>query len=205
MAGRKMAWVALALAVAAGLLAQALSAIPAQSDQTNVAVPAQNGTSAMTNLTGLAQMYVGFYGNVSIQVRNDTSAGNVLYRRGVSYGKLYFFKAGAVPGNVFLNASTNATVNDKFSLSGAYNLSYNYDRITLEPFCGVNNVSYLNTTDNIRTGLLYDNAGAGTENYFFCTQIGSIASANGFGPINYEAVVVKSPSYMSYDIWFDLT
>lgn len=176
-----------------------------ESDNTNVATPA-NGTSSNTSVTSLSEQYVGFYGNLSIQVRNNTATTNVLYRKTVTTGKLYFFKAGAVPGTKFLNASTNTTSNNNFSLTGFYNLSYHFDQITLEPYCGINNVSYLNTTDNRMTGVLYDNAGAGTENYFFCTTLGNFASTNGFGRLNYEIIVPKTTgSYTNYDIWYDLT
>ncbi len=193
----------------AGLLLLATMAVyvaAAQvSDNTNIAVPANNGTSTNQSVTGLAEQYVGFYGNMSIQVRNNTAAGNVLYQKSVNSGRIYFFKTGATPGTIFLNASTNTTSNENFSLTGAYNLSYNFDQISIQPLCGVNNVSYLNTTDNRQTRILYDNAGAGTENYFFCTPIGNFLSTNGFGRINYEIVVAKSVTYSAYDIWFDLT
>ncbi len=198
------ATVAAAIALFVLFLAFSVYAVPSQSDYTNWQVPSQNGTANNTNITGRAQMYVGFYGNMSIQVRNNTATGNVLYQKNVEYGKLYFFKAGATPGSVFLNASTNATVNGNFSLTGAYNLSYHFDVTTIEPYCGVNNASVLNTTDNRRTAILYDNTAPPSTNYFFCTQLGSFTSTNGFGTINYEIIVAKTPTYMSYDIWFDL-
>ncbi len=178
-------------------------AVVQQSDNTAVAVPTNNGTSSNTTVTGRMQMYVGFYGNLTLQVRNNTATGNVLYQKNVQYGKLYFFKAGVTPTAPYTAApTTGSNTNGNFSLTGFYNTSYHFD--TQDTVCGIASTNKLNTTDNRMTGIYYDSLSAGAPNYFFCTDIGAFTSTNGFGTIGYEIIVAKTPTYTSYDIWFDL-
>ncbi|MBU1196970.1 hypothetical protein KJ765_00505 [Candidatus Micrarchaeota archaeon] len=199
------------LAVAGALLAVVIAsaiyvaAAAEQSDYTNWAVPAENGTANNTNITGRMQQYVGFYGNVSSQVRNSTALGNVLYQKGVTSGVLYFLKGGATPTAPFVNASTNSTTDGNFSLTGYYSTANHFDTNASDGQCGSNlDIKVLNTTDSRSTGILFDSSTPGTENYFFCTNISSFTSTNGFGTINYQIIVAKTPSFLSYDIWYDL-
>ncbi len=189
--------VALAVLVAFSMLAMANVE---ESDNVNVPVPTQNGTSSNTTVTGRMQQYVGFYGNLTFQVRNNTNVGNVLYYKTVTYGKLYFFKTGAIPTEPFTAAPTSALTNSNFSLTGFYNTSNHFD--TQATVCGINSVNKLNTTDNRTVGIFYD--AATTPNYFVCTDVGAFTSGNGFGTISYEIIVPKTTSYLNYDIWYNL-
>ena len=170
------------------------------SDNTNVAVPTTNGTSSNTSITGLAEQLVGFYGNVTVQVRNNSAAGNILYQKPVTTGVLYFLKTGQAFPNAVVNATANTTADGVIGFTGFYASSNVFD--SRQDACGETNVSKLNTTDNRMTGLLSNNT---NDQYFFCTDIGSFTSANGFGTIGYEIIVPKTLTYTSYDIWFDLT
>jgi hypothetical protein len=168
-------------------------------DNTNVATPT-GGESSNQSLTGLANQYVGFYGNVSIQVRNNTAGGNILYNKPVNSGKVYFLKNGEVIPNTLVNATANSTADGVIGLTGAYGTASMYD--SRQDACGITNVSKLNTTDNRMTGLL---SNLTNDQYLFCTDIGSFTSTNGFGTINYEIVVPKTGTFAAYDIWFDLS
>ncbi|MFH1107235.1 MAG: hypothetical protein V1787_05040 [Candidatus Micrarchaeota archaeon] len=197
---RRAAAPAAAIAVIALLFASGAGALPEQSDYPNWQVPDDNGTANNTNITGRMQMYVGYYGNVTMQVRNSTQLGNVMYNRSVTSGKLYFMKNGVSPPASFINATANSTADGVIGLTGFYSTVYHFD--SRQDACGVANVSKLNTTDNRMTGLLSNTANTA---YFFCTDIGSFFSSNGFGTISYEIIVAKTPAYMAYDIWFDLS
>ncbi|MFH1107429.1 MAG: hypothetical protein V1787_06065 [Candidatus Micrarchaeota archaeon] len=170
-------------------------------DNTNVAVPSDNGTSLNTSVAGRMQQYVGYYGNVSMQVRNNTNLGNVLYFKTVNFGRLFFVKTGATLTTPFTVAPTNAVTDANFSLTGYYNTSNHFDSTAV--VCNLTNSNKLNTTDNRLTGIYYD--AAAVPNYFFCTDIGSFTSSNGFGnELSYEIIVAKTATYIAYDIWFDL-
>ncbi|MBU1197719.1 hypothetical protein KJ765_04360 [Candidatus Micrarchaeota archaeon] len=192
--------------IVAGVMSVIVYAAVEQSDNTNVAVPTNNGTSTNLSVAGRMQQYVGFYGNMSYQVRNDTTVGNILYQKTVTQGVLYFFKNGATPTEPFVNASTNSTTDTNFSLTGYYVTGNHFDTNASDGQCASNlDLKVLNTTDGRSTAILFDSSTAGTENYLFCTNISSFTSTNGFGTINYEIVVAKTPTYMAYDIWHDLT
>ncbi|MBU1197021.1 hypothetical protein KJ765_00760 [Candidatus Micrarchaeota archaeon] len=190
----------LALPIAFALLVTFVWAAVEQSDNTAEPVPTNNGTSRNMSVAGRMQQYVGFYGNVSFEVRNDTSLGNVMYRKTVHYGKLFFFDEGDTPTEPFSAAPTTANTDGNFSLTGYYVTSNHFD--TQDTVCNTSSVNKLNTTDNRLTGIFYD--AAAPSNYFFCTEISAFTSTNGFGTLSYEIVVAKTSSYMSYDIWFDL-
>jgi hypothetical protein len=170
------------------------------SDNDAEAVPADNGTSNNLSIGGRMQQYVGFYGNVSYEVRNNTDPGDVLYQKTVNYGKLYFVKAGATLTAPFTASPADADANGNFSLTGYYNTSNHFD--TSATVCGIAATPKLNTTDNRMTGIFFDSI-PDTPNYFFCTDVGSFASTNGFGRIGYEIIVAKTPTYIAYDIWYD--
>ncbi|MFH1107500.1 MAG: hypothetical protein V1787_06440 [Candidatus Micrarchaeota archaeon] len=175
-------------------------AVAEQSDNTNVAVPADNGTSSNTSIAGRMQQYVGFYGNVSFEVRNNTNLGNVLYRKTVTSGVLYFLKNGDTFPGTLVNATANTTADSVIGVSGYYNTSNHFD--SRGNLCNTLNVSKLTTTDSRTTGLLSD---PNNTEYMFCTDIGYFTSSNGFGSeLSYEIIVAKTPAYMAYDIWFDL-
>lgn len=169
------------------------------SDNTNVAVPTDNGTSSNTSATGLMEQYVGFYGNLTMQVRNNTAAGNVLHQKGVTSGVMYFLKTGQVIPAAIVNATANTTADGILGLTGWYISSNHFD--TRTDTCGVTNVSRLTTTDSRITGLLSNTT---NNQYFFCTNVSSFTSTNGFGTINYEIVVPKTGLFTAYDIWYDL-
>ncbi|MBU1197721.1 hypothetical protein KJ765_04370 [Candidatus Micrarchaeota archaeon] len=176
-----------------------------QSDNTNVAAPTDNGTSSNLTVTGRMEQYVGFYGNLTMQVRNNTAVGNVLYTKPVSQGVLYFFETGVTPSEPFVNASTNSTTDGNFSLTGYYVTANHFDSSASDGQCGsALNMRVLNTTDSRSTAIIYDSTGAGTEKYGFCTNLSNFATTS-FGRINYQVVVAKTAGYNAYDIWFDLT
>jgi hypothetical protein len=163
-------------------------------------VPTDNGTSSNTSITGRMEQYVGFYGNVSMQVRNNTAAGNVMYRKGVTSGRLYFLKASVSFPTELVNATANSTADTVIGVSGFYSTATQFD--SRGNICSKTNVSKLTTEDSRTTGML---SNVDNSVYLFCTDLGSFTSTNGFGTINYEVIVASTASYASYDVWFDLS
>jgi len=184
-------------------MASLVVAAAVSSDTTNVATPADYGTCANQDVTGRMQQYVGFYGNVSMQVRNETTAGNVMYSKAVNTGKLYFLKNGATPTQPFLAASPSAPATDgNFSLTGWYASANHFaNQMTV---CGVASTYYLNTTDEYTVGLFKDSAADPNTNFGLCVDMKQVASTNGFGTTLYQVVVPKTASFTNYDIWYDL-
>jgi hypothetical protein len=170
-------------------------------DNTNVAVPADNGTSSQVNITAKMEQYVGFFGTVAVAVRRNTTNGYVMYNKTATSGKLYFYKAGStVDGNV-LAAPASSVSDGNFSLSGFYATANHFtSSLTV---CGVASSNALTTTDGLNTSI-YRNQTAGGANYFLCTDIANTVSTNGFGTVQYEIVVPKTSLYTAYDVYYDL-
>lgn len=179
-------------------------AFPEVTDNTAVAVPSENGTSTLLNVTSRMQQYVGFFGRVWQEVRLNTTVGSgTMYNKSVSSGKMYFFKAGSTPTGVFTPALNNSQTDGNFSLSGFYVTGNHF--VLNSTVCGTASVDHLNTTDNYMNGIFKD--AAATPNYFLCVDILPKTSTNGFespdGNVQFEIVVPKTASYLSYDIWID--
>ncbi len=172
------------------------------SDNTNVAVPATNGTSSNVNITALAQQYVGFYGSVAVDVRKNTSTGYMLFNKTATGGKLYFYDQGVTVDQNVLAAPANTETSGNFSLTGsAYNVSQYF---TLsQTVCGVASTNSLNTSDGYLVGIFRNQTGFGA-NYFLCVDISNKTSTNGFGTVQYEIVVPKTATYIAYDVYYDL-
>jgi hypothetical protein len=170
------------------------------SDNTNLGVPSDNGTSGNQTITGRMEQYAAYYGNVSMQVRNNTAAGNVLYSKTVTSGKLYFLKNGATFPTNLIAAPANSTADTAIGLSGFYVTANHFD--TTDTVCGVGSAPKITTTDSVDTGMFSEED---NTNYLFCTDITTITSTNGFGTINYEVIVPTTSLYTAYDVWFDLT
>lgn len=169
-------------------------------DNTAVAVPSDNGTSTMLNITARMQQYVGFFGVINSTVKLNTGAGNILYQKPVTSGKIYFFKNGATPTGALVPALNNSQTDANFSLSGYYATGNHF--VNNATVCGVSLVNHLNTTDNYAVGIMKDSAA--NPNFFICTDIRPVTSANGMGAVTFEAVVPKTSSYASYDVYVDL-
>ena len=182
-------------------LASLAAAAAVASDVSNVAVPVY-GTSKNQDVTGRMQQYVGFYGNVAMEVRNNTSAGNVMYNKSVNSGKLYFAKNGATLSAPFAAAANNSVTDGNFSLSGWYATINHYS--STGTICGVSSAAYLTTTDGYNSTILKDNTADPAKNYFLCVDLASKTSSNGFGSVTYEIVVPTTATYTAYDIWYDL-
>jgi hypothetical protein len=183
------------------------------SDNTNVAVPAENGTSTYLNVTSRMQQYVGFFGRIWAEVRlNITIGSGTMYNKTVDKGMIYFFKNGATPTGPFSPASINDTYADlNFSLTGYYLTGNHFIHNsttggTTGSVCNKTNVWHLNTTDNFMVGIFKDSATA-PKNYFLCVDIRPAISTNGFntadGDVKFEAIVPKTSVYNAYDIWID--
>ncbi|MEK6843187.1 MAG: hypothetical protein AABY04_01745 [Candidatus Micrarchaeota archaeon] len=167
-------------------------------DNTAVAVPTANGTSTLLNVTARMQQYVGFFGQVNATVKLTAGGSNILYAKLVSSGKIYFFKAGAVPQTPFTTALNNTATDNNFQLSGYYITGNHY--MNNGTICGQASTNFLNTTDNYGVGIFKDT----NFNYFLCTDISTKVSTNGFGTVGFEVVVPKTANYTSYDVWIDL-
>lgn len=186
-------------AIALLSMASIAAAAAVISDLTNVAVPVY-GTCSNQSVTGRMQQYVGFYGTVAMQVRNNTLAGNIMYQKAVSSGKLYFLKTGVTPTAPFVLAAADSAADTAFGLSGNYITADHYTGTGT--MCGVSNAKYLNTTDLYNSTILKDSAG--TPNYVVCAELAQKTSTNGFGSVAYEIVVPTTATYTAYDIWYDL-
>lgn len=173
-------------------------------DNTNVAVPVENGTSTNLNVTSRMQQYVGFFGRVWAEVRlNATPGSGTMYNKSVTNGSIYFFKTGSTPTTPFSNAGLGDTTDLNFSLTGYYKVTNHF--VNSGRVCGTNSVNHLNTTDNYAVGIFKDSAA--TPNYFVCTDIQIKISQNGFssvdGNVAFEVIAPKTVSYQAYDIWID--
>ncbi|HLC47769.1 MAG TPA: hypothetical protein VJI13_01740 [Candidatus Norongarragalinales archaeon] len=189
-----------------GILAYSARASLYQTDNLNVAVPSENGTSTLLNVTSRMQQYVGFFGRIWAEVRLNTTAGSgTLYNKSVDRGMMYLFKAGATPLLPFSPASINATTTDlNFSLTGYYVTGNHF--INNGTVCNISSAMYLNTTDNFMVGIFKD-ASTAPKNYFVCTDIRPVNSQNGFNTIDgnvlFEVIAPKTATYSAYDIWVD--
>ncbi|MFH1257337.1 MAG: hypothetical protein V1658_00205, partial [Candidatus Micrarchaeota archaeon] len=156
--------------------------------------------STLLNVTTRMQQYVGFFGNVTAEVRlNVTVNSGTLYRKDVDRGKIYFFDTGATPTMPFVPALNNSETDGNFSLTGFYVTGNHF--IYNNTVCGVVSVDHLNTSDNYMVGIFRDAAAA--PNYFICTDIRPVSSSTGFGAVEFQAVVPKTGLYMAYDVWID--
>ncbi|MFH0971375.1 MAG: hypothetical protein V1835_02300 [Candidatus Micrarchaeota archaeon] len=174
------------------------------SDNTNVAVPDENGTSTLLNITSRMQQYVGFYGRIWAEVRRTATVGSgTMYNRTMDRGFIYFFKNGATPTYAFVPAINNSETDGNFSLTNYYITGNHY--MNNGTICGIAAVDHLNTTDSYAVGIFHDSAA--TPNYFLCTDIQIKVSTNGFdttdGNVAFEVVVPKTSSYQAYDVWID--
>lgn len=184
-----------------GLLANFTSSSIFLTDNQNVAVPSDNGTSSNLNITGRMQQYVGYYGNINTTVILSAANNNTrMYTKLVTQGKVYFFRQGQEPTGTFTPALNNSQTDGNFSLSGYY-VTGNHFALN-STVCGVESVDHLNTTDNYMVGIFKDSAT--TPRYFLCTDIRTMTSANGMGTVSYEIVVPKTAIYTAYDVFVDL-
>lgn len=187
--------------VAIALLANFAASSLYLSDNQNVAVPTDNGTSSSINVTARMQQYVGFFGNINTTVILSAANNNTkMYTKAVTTGKIYFVKAGAAPTGAITPALNNSQTDGNFSLSGYYVTGNHYIHNTT--ICGVDFANSLNTTDNYPVAILKD--AATTPNYFLCTDIIQKTSTNGMGSVSYEVVVPKTGVYTAYDVFVDL-
>ena len=172
----------------------------------DVASPAANGTADSANLSIPAQQYVGFYGNVTIQVRKTGGGpGTSLYNKSVVSGCVFVIDGSlSAPAWPAVVSPPDGNADGNFSLSGAYLTQYHYNTISGFTFCGVAGAFTLNTTDNFQSGIFRDYNGTNAR-HFVGSNIRDITSTNGFGRVQYEVIVPRTPAYGStYDFFVDL-
>ena len=191
--------------IAAVFIANFVSAEPVAADQQGVTAPA-NGTANSANLSFLAQQYIGFYGNVTMQVR-AVSGPNSLYNRTVTSGCVFVTDgdhASGVPSWPAKTSSPDTFADGNFSLTGAYITGNHYNTI-ITSLCGVTTVYKLNTTDDFAVGIFRD-GNASTSQHFIGSNIKNIVSSNGFGLVQYEVIVPKTATYgnAGYDFYVEL-
>jgi hypothetical protein len=170
-----------------------------------------NGTSNNSNISGRMQQYVGFYGRVTMEVRKTVGVGSVMYNKTVTQGKLYFIKNGENPDWTGLDVAKNNSNTDRnLSLTGYYVTGNHFvfnDSLLIGTERTTCNKSgdYLNTTDAYKIIVMCDAIGcAGSPKYFFCVDIADKLSANGYGVVQYEMITAKTPTYTSYDVYYDM-
>lgn len=169
-------------------------------DNTNIAVPTANGTSTMLNVTMRMQQYVGFFGAINTTVKLNTGAGNILYQKPVTTGKIFFFKTGVTPTGALVPALNNSQTDANYSLSGYYATGNHF--MNNGTVCGIANINFLNTTDQYGVGIFKDSAA--NPNFGFCSDVVQKTSTNGFGTPAFEVIVAKTATYTAYDIYVDL-
>ncbi len=165
------------------------------------------------NGVGGSDAYVGFYGNLSFQLRNNTGGGNLLYSSQGRAGSIFLSAAGASPNWLSLQAASRSP--DLPAMSAALGLSKPADLLEnnyadgYADTCGLSSVSYMLSSDgNWKIGVLYsdeDSSGAYSagDNVLFCTEI-ITASANYLGlQSNYEIAFPKAFANNA-DFWYEL-
>lgn len=179
-----------------------------------VAAPT-DGTVNSLNLTFQAQDWIGFYGNLSMQIVQNGSLSNFsLLNVTVKNGTMYITKAGEDPtfaSSIVANA-TDPYTDGNFSLAGQYITSnMGFSNTTGMQICGVgspsNAIWYVNTTDNIPVGLLRDGAGA-SANYYLCSKIyPQQANSNLHIAYQYAIIAPKTGTYgnTGYDLYYEGT
>jgi hypothetical protein len=171
-----------------------------------------NGTATNMNLTFDSQQWIGFYGNLTMQVRQTGAALNYsLLNVTVKNGTVYLTKAGENPSfasSIVANVSDTNT-DSNFSLSGEYTTaSMGFSNSTGMIICGVgtasNGIWYLNTSDNIPIGILKD--GPGSSNYYMCSKVyPQTANSNLHLAYQYAIIGPKTPSWGNggYDLYYE--
>jgi hypothetical protein len=178
-----------------------------------VVAPA-NGTANSDNLTFAAQQWIGYYGNLTMQILAAGSVGSVNYsilNVTINNGTVYLTKAGENPN---FAASTVANVTDpntdsNFSLSGEYvTANLGFSNTTGMVICGVgsatNGIWYVNTTDNIPVGILKD--ASGSSNYYMCSKVyPQTANSNLHIAYQYAIIGPKTSTYgnSGYDLYYE--
>ena len=184
-----------------------VGADPVAADQQGVTAPA-NGTADSQNLTVPAQQYIGFYGNVTIQVRKTGGGpGTSLYNKTVFSGCV-FVNDGDIAAPAWPAAVSPPDDNSdgNFSLTGAYLTRYHFVTVFSGTLCGVAGPFILNTTDDFGVGIFRDQNGTNSR-HFVGSNIRDMTSTNGFGRLQYEVIVPKTATYgdAGYDFYLELT
>jgi hypothetical protein len=168
-----------------------------------------NGTGDSLNLTFLAQQWVGFYGNLTMTIVMNGSASNYsLLNSTVKNGTVYVTNAGENPNfatGIVANV-TDPNTDSNFSLTGEYTMAnMGFSNATAFTDCGVSNVWYLNTTDNIPVAILKDQSTA--PKYYMCSRVIPQSSATDVLHTDYQYAIIapKTSTYgnSGYDLYYD--
>lgn len=197
----------LVLAVALGFGSRSVRAAPVQI-ASSVPAPEAGTADSLDFPVGGNQEWIGFYGNLTIQIVLANSTENYsLFNVTADNGTVYITNAGEDPNFASQAAATDEPDTDfNFSLAGEYR-TYNmgFNSTGLEA-CGVANIWYVNTTDKIPVGLLKDSSGA-TNNYYLCSKVipQNAATSSIHTDYQYAIIAPKTATYgnSGYDLYYD--
>ena len=176
--------------------------------------PSPNIKIIVGNAIGGSDSYVGFYGNLSFKLRNNTALGNELYSSEGNAGGLFVSIAASTPNWAKLKAADRPTdmplMDTDIGLLDGKDLLENNYADDYNTMCGGLNLSVMNSSDkNWKIGVLYsdkdlsDTYSAG-DNVLFCVQITSPSTNYLGGLSNYETAFPKAFAN-NVDFWHDLS
>jgi hypothetical protein len=179
--------------------------------QSGITAPA-NGTANELNLSFNAQDWIGFYGNLTMNI-TQFGTSNALFRNYVRNGTVYVTSHSENPNFATLIVSPpdlfadqNLTLNNTAYTTSLMGFGANP---ALYSLCGIyQGLFYVNTTDNIPIGIEKDGNASGFQHYLFCSPVIQIASGSSALGTSYDFAVIApaTPTYggaLGYDLYYE--